>query len=288
MKQVWALLILLILFSCTDQKKMAELEQENQELKSDYSRLIEESQMKEDYIKEYTQTVNEVYDNLERIRKREGLLSKYSKDMEKRENVSIREKMRKNLESIDETLQKSKQQLTKLRKKASSSGKASAALQETVDKLQKVIEEKEVEIAELRRQTEDLNNHIARVEGQLTSAVEKIEQQTSALNTAFYIIGTEDELKEKGIIKEVGGILGLRKTKKLAEGFNKDELFTQTNILETEMIPINDKLKDVKLISPHSEDSFHLVANEDESSQIEIIDPDEFWKMRYLVIMTKG
>jgi len=40
------------------------------------------------------------------------------------------------------------------------------------------------------------------------------------MNTIYFIIGDERELKKLGIIEERGGILGIRKTIKIAARFN--------------------------------------------------------------------
>lgn len=290
MKKFGAILLTVVmLFACTDKQKLAEMEEQHNQLQVEYEKLVEESSLQENYIEEYTRTVNEVYDNLENIRKREGIISKHSKDIERPENVSIREKVMRNLDGIDKALKSSRQKLKALQGKNYASGKKIKSLEETVERLNQVLVEKENELSEMRLEAEQLSRRATDAENKLASQNQILNDQEAALNTAFYIIGTEQELKEKGIITEVGGILGLRKTKKLAAGFSKEELFTSTSIRETGIIPISEDLDDVKLLSPHNNDSFHLIGQDDnDTTNLEIIDPDEFWKMRYLVIMTKG
>ena len=76
---------------------------------------------------------------------------------------------------------------------------------------------------------------MAQVEGELEARNEVIESQTTRLNTGFYIIGSEKELKEKGILEEKGGILGIRKAKQLAASFNpQDFKTTDITLLNTE------------------------------------------------------
>jgi len=285
MRYTILLLAVLAFAGCTDKEKLAEAEMKNAELQVQLDSLTSDMNLKEEYVKEFTQTINEVYDNLENIRKREGLITKYSKDIEKQENTKPRERMLANIASIDAMLQKSKKQIRTLRSKSYSAGKSSQALQETVDRLQKTLEEKEQYIAEIKLEIDDLNNRVAQVEEELLTKNAMLEEQNQILNKAWYIIGDEDALKEKGIIKEEGGLFGLRKAKKVAENFSTEE-FQAADKINTNIIPI--PASDVRLISPHNTDSYHLVKREDNSTHLEIIDADEFWKIQYCVIMTKG
>jgi len=279
------MLAVLAFAGCADKEKLADVEMQNAELKVQLDSLTTDMSLKEEYVKEFTQTINEVYDNLENIRTRENHITKYSKDIEKQDNTKPRERMLANIKSIDDMLQKSKKQIRTLKSKSYSAGKSSVALQETVDRLQKTLEEKEQYIAEIKLEIDDLNNRVAQVEEELLTKNAMLEQQSEVLNKAFYIVGTEDELKEKGIIKEEGGLFGLRKAKKVAENFPSDE-FVSADKINTNIIPIS--ASSVKLISPHNTDSYHLVKREDNSTHLEIIDADEFWKIQYCVIMTKG
>ncbi len=277
----------LILFGCSDKQKLSQLEEKNAQLETEYKLLTEQNKLRDQFIEEYTRTINDVYDNLERIRKREGLLSKYSKDLEKQKTVSLREKMLSNIESIDSYLRSSKKQLKKLKEKMYSVQMQTASLEETINKLNETLEEKERYITELKNQVEQLNVRIARAEEELQQKEETIQTQTRKLNTAYYIIADEKELKEKGIIEEKGGIFGIRKAKKLAPGFSKSD-FMVADIASTSSIAINKNIKKVKIISPHNPESYHLVKKDDRQTILEIIDPEEFWKIKYLVILTKS
>ncbi|HQU73057.1 MAG: hypothetical protein KDI06_13525 [Calditrichaeota bacterium] len=285
MKSILYLLAALALLGC-NQDKISKLEQENQSLQSDMALLQEEVQLKEDYIQEYTSTINAVYDNLENIRKREGFLAKYSEN-EGENKVSLQKKMISNIASIDEALQKSRKSLRNLQDKSATFKNKSEALEQTVENLTRAIEEKEKELEQHRADLEDLNRRFTDAETRLASQDELIANQSNRLNTAYYIIGSEKELKEKGIITEEGGFLGLRKTKKLADNFPEEE-FVRADIEATDVISIDRNIDGVRLISPHHTDSFHLQQTDDNQTSLEIIDPKEFWKMKYLVILTKG
>ncbi len=291
MKKFTAILLLLVLLAgCTDRQKLSLLEEQKTQLETEYKLLQEESALKDQYISEYTSTINEVFGNLETIRKREGFVLELARDIENQENATMKQRMLAGINSIDVYLKKSKKKLKALKSRNYALGVQVDALQETVEQLTRTVEEKERQINELRAQVEELSVKVARAETQIQDKEEIIAQQTEELqklHTAYYIIAPESELKKKGIVIEEGGFLGLRKSKKLAANFSNED-FISTDILTTNAIQIGTEIGDVRLISPHSMSSFQLVEQEDGQARLEIVNPQEFWKMKYLVIMTKG
>jgi len=287
MRYLSIFLVVLMFAGCTDHKKLADLQEKQAQLETEYRLLLEESEQKDKFVEEYTRTLNLVYDNLEHIRKREGLLNKMSENMETGQTASLKEKLLYNISSIDEYLQDTRKQLNSLKEKMYASKLKSASLEENINQLNQVVEEKETYIAELRKNVEDLNARVAQVEGELEARNEVIESQTTRLNTGFYIIGSEKELKEKGILEEKGGILGIRKAKQLAASFNPQD-FNTADITLLNRLDIDRSAKKLKIISPHNPESYDLIQKDDGHTVLEILDPDAFWKIRYLVIMTKG
>lgn len=281
------LLVMLVFWGCADKEKMAQLEEQKAQIETEYNLLVKESATKDQFIEEYTRTVNEVYENLEKIREREGFLSKASRSMENNENASLKEKMLSDINSIDSYLQSSKKNIRELKEKMKNSQLKIESLEKTVENLSRTLDEKEKYIAELRTQTEQLTLQIAEVKVQLQEKDEQLQKQDQRLNTVFYIIGTEKELKEKGIIEEKGGFLGMGKTAKIATNLNYD-YFTSTSISNIGRIPIYIDREKVNIISPHSPESYNLVERDKNETVLEITNPDEFWKLRYLVILYKG
>lgn len=278
---------MLVFWGCADKEKMAQLEEQKAQIETEYNLLVKESATKDQFIEEYTRTVNEVYENLEKIREREGFLSKASRSMENNENASLKEKMLSDINSIDSYLQSSKKNIRELKEKMKNSQLKIESLEKTVENLSRTLDEKEKYIAELRTQTEQLTLQIAEVKVQLQEKDEQLQKQDQRLNTVFYIIGTEKELKEKGIIEEKGGFLGMGKTAKIATNLNYD-YFTSTSISNIGRIPIYIDREKVNIISPHSPESYNLVERDKNETVLEITNPDEFWKLRYLVILYKG
>ncbi|MCB0281223.1 MAG: hypothetical protein H6627_09410 [Calditrichae bacterium] len=286
MKYLLSAFLVTLLFSC-NQQKVTQLESELAQIKSQNEMIREQSQSKDRFIEEYTSTLNEVYDNLESIRKREGLITEYSKSLEKSKQASVKEKMISNIQSIDSYINRSKQKLSTLRTRFQESEVTSKSFEETIEKLTKELEEKEMYIAELRGAVDSLNNKVSLASVALKQRDMIIEEQTEQMNMAYYVIGTDEELEQKSIITEKGGLLGIGKTTVVADSFNNDD-FNKTDIVNTEEIKIEKNVDDIEIVSSHDPESYELVAEGNGETRLAIKNPNNFWKMRYLVIITKS
>ncbi|KAA3608822.1 MAG: hypothetical protein D8M58_18980 [Calditrichaeota bacterium] len=285
MKYILAFTITALLFSC-NQQKITQLEVELQQVKKQNELIMEQSSGKDQFIEEYTTTLNEVYDNLENIRKREGMITEYSKSIEKSKEANVKKKMLSNIESIDNYINRSKKKLNTLKTRFKDSEMTSKAFEETIEKLTKELEEKELYIAELRTEVDSLNQKVAQASFDIKERDLIIEEQTEQMNVAHYIIGTDDELEEKQIITEKGGFIGIGTTTVVSSTLNRDD-FVTANISDTETITISGNKEDIEIISAHATGSYELVGETEEETKLEIKDPDEFWKMRYLVILVE-
>ena len=112
-----------------------------------------------------------------------------------------------------------------------------------------------------------------------------IEEKTTALNTAFYIVGTYKELSAKNIITKEGGFIGLGKSKTVSKDFNRDA-FTKIDITKFKSLPINKKK--AKMLTVHPSNSYKFDGNADKVDNLVITNADDFWSgSKYLVIMVE-
>ncbi len=277
---------MLVLSSC-NQQKMTEMQQEIDQLKTQNDVLQQQSASKDTFLQDYTTTLNDVYENLENIRKREGLITQYSKTMEEGQENDIRNKVLDNLNSIDSYIMSSKKKLSALRQKASQAEMQSTAFEETIMKLTNELQEKELFIAQLRTQVDSLNQDLDEALYALQERDVLIDEQTERLHTAYYIIGNDEELEQSEVITYEGGILGLGKTAVVSPRL-KEEMFTVADITMMDSIEIDAAREDVRLVSTHAPGTYELVQKDEQKSVLKITNPDRFWKMRYLVIATKS
>lgn len=281
------LVAVIFIFSLWGCQKHKEMEEKITQLETEYKALQEEASMKDSFIVEYTNTVNEINRNLESISEREGFLKQASRDIEQQDDDALKNRMLSNITSIDDYLKKNRARVDDLRKKLAASDLKTKALNDMIETLNQTVEAKELEIVQLKEELAALNIRVTEAEGALAEKNALIARQAAELNTGYYIISTEKDLKEKGILVEKGGFLGIGKTAKLADGFDASP-FLLADVAVTERIPIAASLKDIKIISSHHPDSYRLVEQGEDQGVLEILDPREFWKLRYLVIVTKG
>ncbi|MEZ4685229.1 MAG: hypothetical protein R3B47_03950 [Bacteroidia bacterium] len=75
----------------------------------------------------------------------------------------------------------------------------------------------------------------------VTEQSSKIDYQTKALNTAYFVTGTKRELKDAKVIDSEGGVIGMGSTDKLAENFDRFLHFQKIDITTLEEIPVNSR-----------------------------------------------
>ncbi len=240
-------------------------------------------------------TINEIENALESVRAAEGIILMESEEGNTNKAVS-------EINAIQQTLQENRNKIADLEKQLASQGAQSKALNETVKRLKKQLEEKDnyitslkdelqqsrQQIAELNTQVSDLNENIESLNENIDvlnvqNAAQQatIENQDAALNTVWVCIATQQVLKEKGIVK--GGLFQGNEINN--KGFDQSQ-FMQSDKRELTMIPLNTKR--ATLITTHPEDSYEITDDENFSKVLNIKDKDAFWSIsKYLVVSIK-
>lgn len=206
---------------------------------------------------------------------------------------SKREQIKNNMAVIAETLKKNKQQLSELQAKLKVSSVQSSALQKTIDRLTKDIDEKakllvnmqaeldrkDRHITQLSEQVEELNSDIGILKETNENQSLRIDNQDKALNTVYYCFGTKKELKEQNILSG-GGLFS--KSKALQGEFNK-EYFIAIDKRQVTAIPLY--ASKAKIKTNHPEDSYDFFKDPEGNLTLEIKNPEAFWSLsKYLVL----
>ena len=153
-------------------------------------------------------------------------------------------------------------------------------------------------VAEDARMVADLAATIERQRLQIASLEARIDSlgsEMGALGTrhfkAYYVVGTEKELIDKGVIVKEGGanLLFVRagRTLQPARVLNAD-VFTAIDQRETKTIPMPDSTKTYRVISRQSLDDADVAAREGTAfrGNLNITRPDEFWApSRFLILV---
>ena len=241
-------------------------------------------------------TINEIEAALEAVRAQENIIM--MENQEGNTNKAVSE-----INAIQQTLQENRQKIEKLEKQLAEQGANSKALNQTVSRLKKQLEEKDTyisslkdelqhsreQIAELNEQVTDLNNNINELNSNLDvmtvqNAAQQatIENQDAMLNTVWICIAPQQTLVEKGVLSKGGLFQSSAITK---QGFDKSQ-FVEGNKRELEIIPLN--TKKAKIMTTHPESSYQINEGEGGAQTLQILDKEAFWSMsNYLVVSIK-
>ena len=282
MKKYLILLLIPVLFACG---RTAKKEAEAMKAKNDS--LMAQTMQKDEAINEFIATVNDIQGTLDTIKMKENIINlNTSKNGELK--LSAKDQIRSDITSIYLMMEKNKKDLADLTRKLKASNMKVTELTKLVERLQKDINERNVEITTLRDKLAKMNivietanlkldtltNVVKSQSGKINEQQQTLAQQDAALNTAYYIIGTEKELKKNGVIG---------KGDKLLSDFNK-ALFTKVDIRKLTEVSILSKK--AKVISNHPTSSYKLVGDKKIIQSLKISDYKAFWSnVRYLIIM---
>ena len=241
-------------------------------------------------------TINEIENALESVRAQENIIM--MDNQEGNTNKAVSE-----INAIQQTLQENRTKIANLEKQLADQGAKSKALSQTVSRLKKQLEEKDVfisnlkdelqqsrqQIAELNEQVSDLNENINALNSNLDvmtvqNAAQQatIENQDAMLNTVWVCVATQQTLVEKGILSK-GGLFQASEISK--QGFDKSQ-FAEGNKRDMEVVMLNTKKP--KIMTNHPEGSYEITETEDGNKILEIRDKEAFWSMsNYLVVSIK-
>lgn len=172
-------------------------------------------------------------------------------------------------------LQRGKERIAKLEADLQANGKRMHGLEKLVAGLRRTMKEKEEQLAALSTQ-------LAQVQDTLRVHDEIIVDKQQQLATVYYVAGPKRELMKSGVIEARGGVLGLGKTLK-PSGHAPDELFSALNTDQETVLPLDAKKAQVVSAQPLSSYELRLV---DGRVQLHITNPEQFRKVRQLVIVT--
>ena len=196
-----------------------------------------------------------------------------------------------NIEALRQELANRQQRLNDLEAKMKKSGKYNDELKKTIEsqkqliteqqskieKMEKMLADANVRIDQLSANVDSLTTTVSNVTAEKEAAEQRTEQVTNELNTCYYVVGSNKELKEHKILEKKF----LSKTKVMEGDFDKS-YFTKAD--KRSLNRINTYAKKAKIVTKQPVNSYQIV---DEGGQkvIEITNSTLFWeKSNFLVI----
>ena len=242
---------------------------------------------RDEYLEDVVRAVNTVYADLEAARLKEGRLLSQASDAEKlavNANPDTREKFLQDIGEIGSVLKENRKRISDLEARSRTYRNRIAGLDTLIGTLKRTLAEREQSIAQLEGRVQGLEATVAENSRTISEKELIIEDQQRRMSTAYYVVGTRDELEEKGIITDEGGFLWglLGSTTVLASGIDPTE-FTPIDRSRDQTIQVPGKIDE---ILPHRQQEFFAMAQPDEkNTELTIVDPNRFWQDRYLVIV---
>jgi predicted nucleic acid-binding Zn-ribbon protein len=243
-------------------------------------------------ILDYVSSFNEIQDRLDSIKTVQKVMGVKLADGNTELQMSEKEQIIDDINLLNNLIDENKKQLESLRQKLSSSNKKIGELEKMLENMTKQIEEKDFEIVALNTQLEsmkfdisELNLRVTDLTAETNRKTETIEKQKDMMNVAYYCFGTKEELINNNVIEKAGGVIGLGKTLKIKDDFNRD-YFLKIDIREFKDVML--MVKKAELITVHPEGSYHFTGAEKSVESLVIDNADQFWgATKYLVIMVE-
>lgn len=248
-------------------------------------RIINEKDMELDDI---LSTFNEVQEGIRKINEAEGRVTIADSSPE---SASSKDVIRENMEFIQQAMQQNRDMIAQLQEKLKNSSIKNTKMQQTILNLQAQIDAQAVRIQNLEASLAEkdalieaqgdaiagLSNDVASLTEENRANKDKMQQQDKELNSAWFVFGTKNELKEQKILTK-DGIL-------TSEDFNTD-YFTKIDIRYDKDIKFYSK--NAELLTSHPAGTYQMTKDSQGQYELHITDPQKFWSVsKYLVVQVK-
>jgi len=277
-----AALCIVLLIGCNTKEE--ELQKKLDQTQNERTSLQQNIAERDKYIEDVMQSINQVYTDLEAARAKEGKLLKGAAGKEGSGQPAIvdtRQKVLHDISDIGLVLKENRKKIADIQHRLRLEHNKIAGLDSLISNLKVSLLEREQSIAQLQAQVQGLENTVAEKTRVIEQKDNVIDQQQRTMNTGYYVVGTKDELKKKGIIADEGGFLWglLGSTTVMASDFDKSS-FTPIDKTKGDPIHVDGKIEE---ILPRRNQEFF--ATDEQGSSLKIVSPDRFWQNNYLVIV---
>ena len=278
----------LLVVGCNNTREKEELQKQLTDAQNARTSLQQDITDRDAYFEQVMKSVNEVYADLEKARVREGELKTTGAGVEgppQYTNAQSRDRLIRNINEIGSSLQENRKKIAAIQVRMKQFKGQIAGLNSLIENLKASIREREQSITQLQAKVEGLQATMAEKTKLLDEKESTISDQQRTLNTAFYVIGTRDELRKKGIITDEGGFLWglLGSTTIMSSGLDQSN-FIPIDKTKDQMIRVNGRIEEI--LPRRNPDLFAATQKEEKASELTIMSPGRFWQENYLVIVT--
>lgn len=232
--------------------------------------------------------INAISENLALIKSREELISVSGGPEGGRRPV---EEINNDIAAIDRLLRENRSKIASLQSSAAQLRKANLridGLEKMIAGLNRQLGEKTAEAARLRGELEVMGTEVRTLEARVAEHTAQVEDLSgekieleSRLNTVYYIVGPERELRDAQIVDKQGFI---GRTLTVNRGGSL-ESFTKADSRLLGEVPVGQRKATV--VTTHPAGSYRLVTDADKVvTRLVIDDPVRFWESSKILVIT--
>jgi archaellum component FlaC len=287
MKKLVTILLVVAFASCTNKEQEEKIKQ----LEQDNLKLQEQIGGDANTINDFVNAYNEIQYNLDSIKTKEGIITANTANGVEM-GADRKEQITQDIQLIYELSLKNRKKIDELNKKLKDEKGYTGNLKKMIENLEKQLAERDAqinvlkdELAKLDIVVENLTAQVDMLAAESEGKSKVIEEKISELNTGYYIIGTEKNLKEAKIITKEGGFIGMGKTANINKDF-EEGAFNKIDITKTNTVVLNSKK--AKIVTDHPSTSYTLHGDKKHADSLTINDYKAFWRSsKYLVIVAE-
>jgi hypothetical protein len=277
----------LLVFGCSNREKEQALQTQIAQVERDRSSVQQVLSERDQYLEEVVQAVNQIYADLEKARVKEGQIVKRAEGSDSpmaAKTLDTRQNLLRNISEIGTSLKENRKKIGELQARIKSYHGEIASLAELVDKLKASLEEREQSIAQLQVRVQGLEATVIEKTKLIQEKDTLLERQRRKINTVFYVVGTRDELKKKGIITDEGGFLwGLLGSTTIMAGGIDPSSFSPLDRTKDSTLHFQGKIDEI--LPRRSDDFFAEASIGENDTELRILQPEQFWQNNYLVVV---
>ena len=280
-KLVFAIACTLAVASC-NQDAAKKAEQAAQQQRDSLEQIISQ---KDNEINDMMTTLSDIEEGFREITEAQSRVTLAKQG----EGTNTMQRIKENFQFIQTQMQQNKELINKLKQQVRESSVKGCQLKKIIDNLTQQLETKDQQLQALREELDrkdihiaELDEKVANLEEDNTKKDETISAQDKAINSAWFVFGTKDELKSQNILSKDGLF---SKTKVLSKDFNKD-YFTKIDIRIDKEIKLYSK--SAQIMTSHPAGSYTLQPDANKQYVLRINNPEAFWSTsKYLVVLVK-
>ena len=280
-KLVYAIACTLAVASC-NQDAAKKAEQAAQQQRDSLEQIISQ---KDNEINDMMTTLSDIEEGFREITEAQSRVTLAKQG----EGTNTMPRIKENFQFIQTQMQQNKELINKLKQQVRESSVKGDQLKKIIDNLTQQLETKDQQLQALREELDRKDIHIAELDEKVATLEEDntkkdqtISAQDKAMNSAWFVFGTKDELKSQNILSKDGLF---SKTKVLSKDFNRD-YFTKIDIRIDKEIKLYSK--SAQIMTSHPAGSYTLQPDANKQYVLRITNPEAFWSTsKYLVVLVK-